>query len=338
MSLACLLALCLVAMALPLSGACSPGGAGQGQGTVIGRDAAGNPVYAPTDEIVVATMATEDLLPLWVAEREGAFEKRGIRVRIETFQSAQELMAAIASGEADFAMTDPLVAATLSAAGTPVVMEWVTLGATSQQGRFGIMTTPDSGIKTLRDLAGKPIGVGQNTLLEYVMDQLMLDAGIPADLIVAEQVPKIPVRFELMRSGKVAAAVLPGTMLALGEKEGMVTVAEDSYSRNLSQSVMVSRADFSRTSQGEAVTALLRFIWDEAVAKVNGDPLSFRGLLVESASLPEAIQESFPISAYPKAARPTAAMIDPLLAWMLAKGYLKAPLSYDPMTGMFKEA
>jgi NitT/TauT family transport system substrate-binding protein len=294
----------------------------------------------PAREIAIGTMPTEDFLPLWVAANEGLFAQKGIQVRVETFQSAQELSTALASDAIDFAMTDPMVTAALVQGGTALTMHWVTLGASAEQGRFGIMANPDSGVRTLKDLAGKPIGVGSNTILEYVMDQLMLEAGLSSEQIVAEEIKKIPVRYEMMTSGQVPAAALPGSLLVLGEASGMVLVADDSKGRNLSQSVLIARDAFTDTAEGQVAVELLREIWDEAAAKVNANPDAYRALLIEKtlAAMPPSVQEGYPVSDYPMAAKPSSAMIDPVLTWMLDKGYLTEPLSYDPATGSLSKA
>jgi NitT/TauT family transport system substrate-binding protein len=280
-------------------------------------------------------MITEDILPLWVAESEGLFADKGIQARVEAFQSAQELSTAVVSGAVDFAMTDPMVTAALVQGGTAVTMHWVTLGENAEQGRFGIMANPESGVTTLADLAGRPIGVGSNTILEYVMDKLMIEAGVPQDQIVAEEIKKIPVRYEMMSSNQVPAAALPGSLLALGEATGMVLVADDTKGQNLSQSVMIARDAFTSTEEGATALGLLREIWDEAAAKINANPGAYRALLIDKtlAAMPPSVQESYPVSSYPMAKLPTSAMIDPILEWMLEKDYLTQPLSYNPTTG-----
>ncbi len=287
------------------------------------------------ESITIGTLVTEDILPLWLAEEEGLFNANGMIVHIQTFQSAQELTVAITSGEVDLAMTDPMVAASLVAGGTDVSLEWVTLGATANQGRFGIMASPQSGIKTLSDLAGKPIGVGSNTILEYVMDKLMQQAGVPDDQIMTEEIKKLPVRYEMMASNQIAAAVLPGSLLALGEATGNLLVADDSQGENLSQSVMIARTAFTATDSGEKALAKLSTIWDLAVEMINANPSAYRPLLAEKASLPDPVRDSYQVSSYPQAARPTSQMIDPILEWMRQKDYLTVDLHYDAATGLF---
>jgi NitT/TauT family transport system substrate-binding protein len=326
-------ALFLVACTGGSGGADDRGAGGASGGAGGGAETRG--AEASTAKVAVGTMITEDFLPLWVAEQEGIFGQEDVTAELVTFQSAQELSTALTAGEIDMAMTDPMVAATLTQGGSEVTMEWVTLGETAEQGRFGIMASSESGVKSLADLAGKPIGVGSNTVLEYVMDKLMEQAGVPTDQVKKEEIKKIPVRYEMMTSNQVPAAVLPASLLYLGEQTGMVLVADDTVGSNLSQSVMVVRRDFMATDEGARAVEKVKASWDEAARKINADPAAYRALLVEKASLPAPIAESYPVSSYPLAQRPTSEMIDPILVWMLEKGYLEETLRYDEATGAF---
>ena len=290
--------------------------------------ASGSASAAPTEaKITVGTLATEDILPVWVAEQENLFAAEGLTAEVVVFQSATELIAGVTSGTVDFAMTDPMVTASIYASGTDVQIQWVTLGATAAQGRFGIMTA-DPAIKGLNDLAGVPVGVGSNTILEYVMDTLFARAGIPADQVVKEELQKLPVRFEAMTSGQVKAAALPASLLALGEAKGCTVVADDTTGDNLSQSVMISRGS------PESTAAFAR-VWDAAVAKINAQPEAYRALLAEKANLSETIANTYPVSDYPTVALPEQSMVDNVLTWMKAKGYLGEGITYAAETGTF---
>lgn len=291
---------------------------------------------AAASKMMVGTLATEDILPLWVAQQENLAADK-VDFEIVPFQSATELIAGISSGAVNVAMTDPMVSAGVFASGTPLELAWVTLGETAKQGRFGIMTGPNTGITSLSELAGVPVGVGSNTILEYVMDNLMERAGIPEDQIKVEELQKLPVRFQSMMSGDVKAAALPGALLALGEASGCVCLADDTDGENISQSVMAVRSDFVSAESGASALAALQDVWDGGASLVNRDPEKYRSLLVENANLPESVARTYPISEYPMAKKPTGAMVDPVLAWMTKKGYLTAPLSYDQNTGKFSK-
>ncbi|MDR1422583.1 MAG: ABC transporter substrate-binding protein [Coriobacteriales bacterium] len=288
-----------------------------------------------TSSVTIGTLATEDFLPIWAAEADGILSDERIHADIQVFQSAQELSAALTAGEVDFAMTDIVVAANLTKGGTPLTLEWVTLGATADQGRFGILTNPDSGYSSLTDLAGQPIAVASGTMLEYVMDEMLSDAQVPADQILTEEVKKVPVRYQMVTGNQVAAAMLPGSLLYLGEQQGMVVIADDTTGPNYSQSVMVARLDLAQSAAGQAIFERLRMAWNEQVTKINADPESFRALLVEKTSLPAEIADSYPVPTYPTVGKPTSDMVEPVLEWMFEKGYLEERMGYDPVTGGF---
>ena len=318
----------LAGMAL-LAGCAGNSSASTGSGSASGSQSGAK------GSLTVGTLATEDILPLWVAEKEGMFSEDGLDVSIVTFQSATELIAGVASNEVDIAMTDIMVTASMYASGIDVQMQWVTLGSTADQGRFGIMVGPDSDINSLEKLAGVPIGVGSNTILEYVMDKLMEGAGVPDDQIVVEELQKLPVRYQAMVSGEVAAAALPGTLLALGESDNCKLIADDTMGDNLSQSVMIARAEVLADSEKAKALNAVRGVWDKAAEKINANPEQYRDVLVTNANLPEAIAGTYPISTYPLAMLPTSTMVEPVLDWMQSKGYLTKQLGYDETTGAF---
>lgn len=296
-----------------------------------------------SESIRIGTMPTEDILPIWVAEQEGLFEEAGIDAEVVVFDSAQSLSAAITSGDVDIAMTDPMRAVKLYGSGCDLEMDWITLGAEAGQGRFGVLASADSGIESLSDLTSseKGVGVAANTVPEYVFDGLCARSGIDPESIVTSEVASLPDRYGLVAAGQLDAAALPGSMLALGEASGMVVIADDASGDNLSQSVMVVRTAYLEQG-GVQTLEKVREIWNEAASSINSDPEAYRSLLVEKANLNDAVASTYPISEYPlatssdgTAAHPSAALVDPVLAWMKDKGYTDENIVYDEATGTF---
>ena len=309
---------------LSLAGCASSSASTSGSASAAAASASASGAPA---KVTVGTLATEDILPVWVAEEEGLFAAENLTAEVMVFQSATELIAGVTSGTVDFAMTDPMVTASIYASGTDVQVQWVTLGADASQGRFGIMTA-DPTVTSLTDLTGVPVGVGSNTILEYVMDTLFARAGVSADQVMKEELQKLPVRYQAMASGQVKAAALPGSLLALGESAGCTVVADDTTGENLSQSVMISRGN-------PATAAAFARVWNAAVAKINAAGESYRALLVSKATLSDAIAATYPISTYPTASLPEQAMVDSVLTWMKAKGYLAQGITYNAANGTF---
>lgn len=281
--------------------------------------------------LVVGTLPTEDSLPLWAAEANGWFAPAGLRVEIVTFQSAQERDAALVAGSIQAFMGDLIATASLEAAGTPVSVATVMLGATPAEGRFGVVAAPGSDLHSLADLAGVPVGTSSGTIQEYVLDGLMAAAGVPASGVVVEEVKKVPVRFQLLVSGKVRAAALPEPLLSLAESMGARLLADDAQGRNLSQTVLVvSDAYLARPGGREAVRRLLS-VWDRGAAAVDADPDAWRNTLVEKARLPDALRATYRVNHYPAHRLPERAEVDAVLAWMRGKGLLRTDLTYEDL-------
>jgi NitT/TauT family transport system substrate-binding protein len=296
---------------------------------------------APTTSVVtpsavrIGTLATQDSLPLWVAEDKGYFTAAGIpKVEIVPFQSAQECQAAFSSGAVDALMTDLIVSANLRASGTKVIIPTVMLGADTAQGRFAVVAAPKAGFASMKDLAGVPVGAASSTITEYVLDQLMAEAGVPAADVKIEQVPKMPVRFQLLMSGQLKAASLPEPFVTLATMQGATIVpgGDDTLGTvNLSQSVLCVNAAFVAKPEGGLALEAMHGAWDKAVADINAAPDSFRTALVTKANLPAPLATSYKVSSYPKWTPPSAADIDRVLAWMRTKGYLKSEVTAEEL-------
>jgi len=302
--------------------------------TACGQTAEDNGADGATElaPVVIGTLPTEDALPLWVAEERGLFDEAGLpSVEIVTFQSAQERDAAFSAGEIDAFMGDIIAAAQFETTGMSVTLATVMLGATPEQGRFGIVGAPESGYADLAALAGVPVGTSSNTIQEYVLDGLMLQAGVAADQIKKEEVDKVPVRFDLVMNGQLEAAALPEPLLTLAEAQGATILADDTTGQNLSQTVLVFSDEYLTDDGGiETMTALLD-VWDEAVTIVNVEPDAWRDTLVEKARLPEPIKDAYVISTYPEHETPSKEQVDDVLSWMEGKGLLTERVTYEDL-------
>lgn len=290
----------------------------------------GGSAVAPA-KIRIGTLTTEDALPLWVAERDGLFKKAGLDVSITVFQSAQERDAALTAKSIDGFMGDMIAASALRAGGVPVKITTIMLGATPKEGRFGIVVAPGSKITSLEQLAGVPVGTSSGTIQEYVLDGLMGQAGIPVDQVKKEEVKKVPVRFELLMSGKLQAAALPEPFLSLAVLQGAKLIADDTEGANLTQTVLVFSQPYLDDPAGAAAATKLLGVWDEAAKIVNKDPGSFRGLLVEKARLPKPLESTYAVNTYPMHQLPTEDQVQAVLDWMDGAGLLAKSVTYKDL-------
>jgi NitT/TauT family transport system substrate-binding protein len=282
--------------------------------------------------IRLGNLPTEDLLPVWVAEKQGLFKAAGVTVQIVPFQSAQERDAAFTAGAIDGFMGDIIAAAELNRADFKVGIVSVCLGSTPAEGRFGIVSMPGSSIRSLKDLSDIPVGTSSGTIQEYVLDGLMKEAGVPDDQVKKEEIKKVPARFELLMNDGVKAAALPEPFLSLSVKQGAHFLADDTKGANLSQTVLVfSRGFLERPEGADAVNRLLG-AWDKGAEAINANPGSFRSLLVEKAKLPKPLEATYPVNTYPSHQLPKEEDVSAVLTWMQGKKLITDIPAYSDLT------
>ena len=137
-------------------------------------------------------------------------------------------------------------------------------------------------------------------------------------------------RFELLMAGKLKAAALPEPFLTLAEQGGAPLISSDtSATANLSQTVLVFSDKYLETPGGAAAAEAVLKAWDIAVNDINKDPQAVLPLLVEKAKLPESLATTYKVNTYPEAQVPGQTEVDAVLAWMVAKGYLKGDVTYE---------
>ena len=293
-------------------------------------------------KVIIGSMPTEDILPFWVAESEGLFSKHNVETEIQLFDSAQSLTAALTSGDVQVAMTDVMRSVKLAVSGIDVRMEWISLGTEASQGAFGVLASPKVRFTSLREMteldSSEGVGIAANTVPEYVFDMLCRQQGFDSSAIPKEEVPSLADRYSFLAEGRIVAAALPASLLYLGQANGMKIIAIDTEGENLSQSVIISRADKVNDNQLKN----LRAAWDEAANNINKTPENYRSLLVEKANLNETIAETYPISTYPlssldngTSAYPDPALITPQIEWMSYKGYTNTTVGYNGEDGKF---
>ncbi|MGI6686339.1 MAG: ABC transporter substrate-binding protein [Bacillota bacterium] len=280
------------------------------------------------EKLKIGVLPIEDTMPLLVAEKNGYFIEENLQVELVNFQSPVEQSNAMQSGEMNGMVTDMIVAALLKDSGLDLKMTSITLGVTPKEGRFAIIASPNSKVKTLHDLKGKGIGISHNSIIEYVTDGLLKEGGINPTEVKKVSVPKIPVRMEMLFSNQIDAITVPDPLVTLAEFKGGKIIAEDT-SKNLSQAVMLFD---QRTldNNKNAVEALYR-AYIKAVDDLNNHPEDYKDLLIKTANIPEPIAEDYQMQHYPKPQAPSEEDVNNILDWMGKKGLLKNPLKYQDL-------
>ena len=284
---------------------------------------------ANTEPLTVGLMRIDDSFPFYVAEKEGLFEKHNVAVELQNFSNARDLSTALQGGELDALMTDTVVTGLSIKGGADVRIVAMALGAVPEEGRFLVISAPDSGITAPEQLAGKNVAISNNTMMDYLIDQFEAELGL--ENMTTVNMPDLMLRTTTLLEGKdIDAAILPDPLAAFAVAEGANIVIDDTeLGENLSQSVVVvtkENIDDNR-AQVEAMLAA----YDEAIALINDNPDKYRTFALECANVPEALAETYPTPTFTANCVPTEAQIARVNDWLVEKELLTEAYEYEQM-------
>ena len=284
----------------------------------------------PAQPLKIGVLPIEDNLPLFLADSEKRFALAGLDVKLVPFPSAAERDAAMQAGQIDGEAADIVAASLLKKGGTDVRITAITLGVTPQEGRFVLLGSPNSNFKSARDLAGVKIAISENTIIEYITDMLLTNQGLKGDQIQKLNIPKMPIRLQMLVGNQVQAALLPDPLATLAEKQGARVIIDDTKSStNVSQVVLLFRQE-SIDSKKAPIKKLIE-VYGQAAKDLTENPAKYRALLVEKAKIPAPIKDTYKSPSFSKPQVPTEQEVMNVVNWMVAQKLLERPYQYTEL-------
>ncbi len=275
----------------------------------------------------MALLPVPDVLPIYVAEEKGYFSELGIVVESLAVGSAVERDQLMQAGKVDGMINEISGAANFNREQNQVKIVAIARSPIGASPLFRILAAPDSEVKTVADLAGVPIGISKNTVIEYITTRLLEAGGVPAAAITYQSVPVLPERLQLLLSGQLKAATLPDPLGAAAIKGGAVEIVNDTALKNVSASV-ITFASEALVTKKDTVEKFME-AWDKGCADLNSDPAAFQELMLKKIRVPKSVQNDFSIPPMPRKELPTKAQWDDVMVWMLEKNLLSKPLAYE---------
>jgi NitT/TauT family transport system substrate-binding protein len=274
----------------------------------------------------IAVLPIIDTLPMYVAQQEGLFAKRGVRVEFVPVASAPERDQILAAKQADGTVNETLAVMAFNKESIQMQVVRYALRPTAGHGHFFIIAAGQSGINSVDGLRGVEIGVSQGTVIEYVTERLLQEADFTADEIKTIAVPKMPDRMALLASGELKAGVLPDPLAALVVGQGGVIVTDDSQYPEYGFSVISFRKEVI-DADPEAVKGFLAAV-EEATALINADSTKYKNVLSDQKLVPAPLLENYEAPIFPIAGVPTEAEWNDAMNWLQQKGMLTVDVSY----------
>lgn len=267
-----------------------------------------------------------DTLPLFVGRERGFFTDRDITLEIISFQSALERDAALQAGKLDGYFGDILNTILLIRTGQPLGMVTTAFQTHPDHRMFALVGSPKSDIRGLSDLGGKDVAISRATVIEYLLDRLLVAHGRTVDFVRKLEIKKIPIRVQMLLADQVSAALLPEPLVTLAETKGAHVLADDRV-LDTALTVLALRKDAAERHP----SLVRRFLgaYGKAVEAINRDPGSCKDILVTKTRFPPSIKDQYRIPRFPAVGLPAPKDLEAAQTWLIQNGLADARIPYE---------
>jgi NitT/TauT family transport system substrate-binding protein len=285
------------------------------------------PALAAPNDLRLALLPIIDSFPYHVAQVEGLFTQTGVNVTGLAVSSAVNRDQLMQSGEIDGMLNELMTTANFNRHESRVKIVSVVRAADQTHPLFRILGAPGSTLRQATDLAGVPIGISRNTIIEYVTDRLLQQAGIPENAILKQSVPSIPERYQLLLQGRLQAATLPDPLAQSAMASGAVLLIDDRAIAGRSLSVL----SFTNQALQEKRLFIKRFLeaWNLAVQHINTTPGAYLALLMDKIRIPPNVQANYQIPPFAYRQLPDRNQWQDVMTWMVTRQLMNHPIDFN---------
>ena len=272
-----------------------------GCGSAVGHAGPESAASRPEEpDITVAAIPAVDLVGLYIAQDDGFFAQQGLHVTIEQITSSQAIIPDQLHGRVDITAGSYVAYISAQAAGARfrVLAEASILGP----GTRALVTTADSPIMTIAELAGRKIGVnGINSIGTLLVGALLAEHGISpkkVDFVTDQEgFPSMP---QQLNNGAWDAAFLAEPYITVaGEGYGEEILADLDQGATLSFPIdgYVATQAWARIHPKTAA-AFVRAI-EQGQAIANSNSAAVQAAIARYDNLPPQVTAAMVLSGYP---------------------------------------
>ncbi len=270
-----------------------------------------------------------DVIPFYVADQNGYFKEQGLQVQLIPVKSAQERDSLMQAGQIDGMLSDLISTGLFNKDTVKVKVVYKARRPYPDAPQYRILAAPNSTLKSPVDLKGVPIGMSQNTSIEYVTNRLLQAQGLAASDIKPEEVTAITVRYEQLMNGNLKAATMPDPLAQGAIAGGAKLVIDDAKYPQFTQSDLAFRIDVLKDRPNTVKKALVA--WEKAVQEINAHPEKYQDLLISKGNVPQAIQGTYKMPPFPLREQASPSDVSDVLQWMKGKGLVTRDIPYGDM-------
>ncbi|RIV39219.1 ABC transporter substrate-binding protein [Micromonospora radicis] len=180
--------------------------------------------------VKVATLPALDAAPIYLGKKKGFFTDEGIDLTVGPAPGGSATIAAVISGENQFAYTATLPYMQARLNGLPMVAlnnaQWQVKSVDVAASNGHIFVKQDSPVQSIADLQGKTIGVNAlKGLLQVAATNALVKAGADPDKVTFVEVP-FPSTVDALAAGQVDAIFTGEPYTTLAKRAGYRKVAD----------------------------------------------------------------------------------------------------------------
>lgn len=289
----------------------------------------GQPDAQAQTKLKMGLLPILDVLPFYVADQAGYFADEGLEIELVPVSSALERDQLLLAGEIDGMLNDLISTGIFNQDEARIQIVALARRAYEDAPQFRILAAPRSNITIPNDLTNVEIGISENSVIHYIAQRILEEAGVSAEELSWITEPNIPVRYQLLMEGTMKAVCLPDPLAQAAIEGGAILIADDTslVDTEFSQSVLTFRTEIIEDNP-EAVEAFLR-AWMRAAEDVNADPEAYRDLWIENTNVPDSVRDSYVLPPFPTYTITQPLAWDDTMAWLVEQGIIDEAPSYE---------
>ncbi|WP_300465216.1 ABC transporter substrate-binding protein [Desulfobacula sp.] len=261
-----------------------------------------------------------DTLPLQVGVTEGYFKAENLDVKLVPFSSAMERNTAMHSGQLDGFFGDMPATLLLVRNNIPVRFLTISYATDKRQRMFGLMVSPE--LPAAREQGKLTVAISKASIIEYLLDHIKQLPETQMMQLEAVEIKRMPLRLQMLLTGKIDAALLPEPLVSLAENRGARLVVTD---QPMDMPLTVLNIHTDKRHLAESFMKA----YTQSVNALNQRPEKYRLLMTKTCRIPGNLVDTFPMYQYPAPRIPTQAEVQQVQDWMMKKGLLHQPIPYQ---------
>lgn len=275
-----------------------------------------------SEPLNIGILPAESAIPIILAYENGYFDELGLNVYIQAFSSPNDRNIALQSGNVDGVIGDVMTAATFVDHGVPLII-------TSDIAEdFKILSSPNSGITNMADLAGKEISLVPNFILEYIMDQYAENLGFDYEIV---EIASFSGRAEALLNDQIDGVLYTEPTAGMLVAQGAHLLGSSKESGIKGGTLMFTQAILNHRS--DDIRAFY-MAYNQAIDYMNITDVSDYSDILSKYQFPEAIADylSGMYGTFAYAGVIDQTQFDDIIQWTFDKGQISKTYSYDELT------